>query len=999
MKKSTLYLLASALLAAALSVSPGLFAQSSSGPLSDPASRKLYDHACSLCEKGMYERARQEFEELSLKGEDSMVEGWRLLCAIGMQSEGVDILFDDYCLLYPYSPMIPRLRYEYALLLFDRRDYEGAGKLFSYIDVKDVSRRQRPEFLYKRAWCDFAVGNQNRAAERFEEVAGLKSPAYSGAACFTLGYINYDNGRFDEALRWFGKANDKRFADLSAYYTLDCRFQLKDYEYVVANGDELLPKFQDERAKHVARLLSESCLVLGKADRAKAIYDGLLAESPDTSRSGLFFTASLLYAVQDWQGARDKYMAMGDRSDSLGQIANYNLGYCNIRIRNKVEAMNCFRDASKQNFVPDITEDALFNYAKLAFDLNSDSSVFGEYMNRYPVEDKNDRIYSYIAVAALRNRDYAAAVEAFDKIDELDQTMKRNYMKSNYLRASQLIADKSWNDAVPYLKAAAYYARKNSPFRQLSRYWLGESYFRSGRFNDALEVFNELYNASALEGCKEGNLIPFNIAWCHFRKADYASARKWFDVYLSTGESGYRKGAMLRRADCDFLTRNYADAIRGYEEVSSRYPNVNDIYPYYQTGICYGLLGRNSDKVSALAPVQKADASSKYYSEANFELGRALVAAKRNDEARNCFLRLVDNPVDSVYFAKSAIELGMLCSNSGDLDAALAWYGSVVSKMPLSQSADDALAAMESIYQQRNDPQGYLDYLASIGRSSLKSEAEKERMFYNSAEQLYLSDDYERSLKALGEFMTAYPRSALMADAYFYMAECQRNLGRKEAACDSYSKVVELGSESYSEISMLQFAALSYSLQRYEDAYGAYARLREKGRMEANRYTALVGMMRSAWKARRYSDAIDAADALKEDIRSEKDLLREADWIRAKSFMQTSRRDEALAIFRELSRFPDTDEGAEASYLLIQDAYDRGEFDEAMNLCFDFSERSDGSRQYWLAKAFLVLGDCYAEKGEMVQAKATFESIKEGYGVKDDGVIEEVEQRLSYLNK
>ena len=988
MKKSSIYLLASVLLVAAFSVSSGLRAQS----------RDL-SRAISLCEKGMYERARQELELLDVGDGDSEVEGWRLLCAIGMQSEGVDILFDDYCLLYPYSPMIPRLRYEYGLLLFDRRDWQGAGKMFSYIDVKDVSRRQRPEFLYKRAWCDFEQGNTRRAAERFGEVAELKSPSYSGAACFALGYINYDEGRFSDALNWFEKAKDQRFADLSAYYKLDCRFQLKDYEYVVRNGDELLPKLQDERARHVARLLSESCLVLGKADKAKEIYDSLLAETPDTSRSGLFFTASLLYAVQDWQGAREKYMAMSDRSDSIGQIANYNLGYCNIRTRNKVEAMNCFRDASKQNFVPDITGDALFNYAKLAFDLNSDSSVFAEYMNRYPVEGKNDRIYSYIAVAALRNRDYAAAVDAFDKIDQLDQTMKRNYMKSNYLRASQLIADESWNDAVPYLKAAAYYARRNSPFRQLSRYWLGESYFRSGKYDDALGVFNELYNASALEGRKEGNLIPFNIAWCHFRKADYANARKWFDIYLSTGESGYRKGAMLRRADCDFLTRKYADAIRGYEEVSSKYPNVNDIYPYYQAGICYGLLGRNAEKVSALTPVQKAESSSKYYSEANFELGRSLVAAKRNDEARNCFLRLVDNPVDSLYYAKSAIELGTLCSNAGDYDAALGWYREVVAKMPLSQSADDALAAMESIYQQRNDPHGYLDYLASVGRSSLKSEAEKERMFYNSAEQLYLSEDYERSLKALSEFMNAYPRSALMADAYFYMAECQRNLGRKEAACDSYSKVVELGSESYGEIAMLQFAALSYSLQRYTQAYGAYRRLHDDARMEANRYTALVGMMRSAWKARRYDDAIAAADAVKKDIRSEKDLIREADWTRAKSYMQTSRREEALAIFGDLSRFPDSEEGAEASYLLIQDAYDRGDFDEAMNLCFNFSESSDGSRQYWLARAFIVLGDCYAEKGEMVQAQATFESIKEGYGVKDDGVIEEVDRRLAYLKK
>jgi hypothetical protein len=55
---------------------------------------------------------------------------------------------------------------------------------------------------------------------------------------------------------------------------------------------------------------------------------------------------------------------------------------------------------------------------------------------------------------------------------------------------------------------------------------------------------------------------------------------------------------------------------------------------------------------------------------------------------------------------------------------------------------------------------------------------------------------------------------------------------------------------------------------------------------------------------------------------------------------------------------------------------------------------------YWLAKSFIVLGDSFADRGELKQAKATFESIKEGYAGSADGddVLEDVEIRLQKLD-
>ena len=206
--------------------------------------------------------------------------------------------------------------------------------------------------------------------------------ATRGETEFQKKFVDFLQGQkdFPQACTWFEQsAKDPRFADLSNYYLLECKFMQKDYRYVVENGIALYDSVPEERRPHLARILSESYLVMGDAKKARSYYDSILKEKPRMNRSDWFYAGSVLYAVEDWQGAVENFTMMTDRVDSLGQIANYQLGYAYIKTKNKVAAMDAFKDASVLAFDPAIQEDAYFNYAKLAFDLNHDTSVFNDW--------------------------------------------------------------------------------------------------------------------------------------------------------------------------------------------------------------------------------------------------------------------------------------------------------------------------------------------------------------------------------------------------------------------------------------------------------------------------------------------------------------------------------------------------------------------------------------------------------------------------------------------
>lgn len=959
---------------------------------SGPDARLRY--ARELFEHGMYVKAREIFSGYP---HDMTASGYAVLCDVKMQSNGYETKLEKYISEYPFSGMVPQLRFAHALNLFAADDYPSASTEFAEVNVAGLYKNQLPEYTFKKAYSDFEIGLEEAARLGFMKVVGFPRNDYQAPSCYSIGYIWYEREKFSQAQEWFEKsAKDQRFAEVSSYYIMECRFMEKDYKYVTDHAAKMYASVPAERKSHLARIISESYLVQGDAASAKEYYDKT-SITEGTGRKDYFYAGSLLYALKDYKGAIDKFNLMKERTDSLGQIANYQMGYSYIQTKNKVAAYTAFKDAAEAGYDAEIQEDAYFNYAKLAFDLNNDPSVFDSYIRKYPEQAKGDRIYSYMALAALYNHDYAGAVEAYDKIDVLDADMKNNYMKANYLRADQLVSAGSYRSAIPCLKTAAYYSDKRTPFNQTARYWLAESYYRSDDYAQSAEMYKNLYNTSALYGKKEGNLIPYNVAYCYFKENDFKSAADWFDTYLQTGDKTRRRDALTRQADCFFIDKDYAGAIAAYETVIREYPQLDDLYPYYQAGVSYALTNRQKDEISLLSATRSASPDASFWCETEYELARAYMGAGDNTSASQVFSSIVSDGRDSTYKARALIGLGMISANESQYDEALAYYKRVVSGMPSSEYSEDALRAIESIYQTKQEPEQYFAYLKTLSGGKA-SEADQESMFFNAAEQIFLAENYQKALTSLQAYIDTYPSGADVLMAEFYMAESYKNLGKKEQACDMYRKVIESGDESFVEMASLNFAKLSYGLQHWSDAYAGYKSLLANARIDGNKHTATVGMMNSAFAGKDYKSAISDAGKVSADSKSTKDEKRRAQYVEAKSYLATSQRDKSFSILKTLSASPATPEGAEAAYLVIQDRYDQGKFEEVETLVYKLSD-SGTDQNYWLAKSFIVLGDSFAERGEMKQAKATFESIRDGYtpAGREDEVLDNVKMRLEKI--
>ena len=533
-------------------------------------------------------------------------------------------------------------------------------------------------------------------------------------------------------------------------------------------------------------------------------------------------------------------------------------------------------------------------------------------------------------------------------------------------------------------------------YNALATFWQGEIAYGRGNYDVALRDY-ESYLKRAPKTEPEYAMAFYNTGYCHFSKENMPRARESFVrfIELYPTQDGYRTDARNRLGDTYYSDRQFDEALKYYGQAAAASDDGAD-YARYQRAVTLGILGRTSEKIKALQQIIR-DGRGDYLDDATYELGRTFVAQERYREGAAVLEHFVETYVYSPYRSAALSELGLAYLNLGDKKKSLSYYDMVVKTAPQSSDAKDALQGIRDIYVSEGDAGGYFDYARKSGVEGDLTAMSRDSLSFAAARRIYLSGEPASAAKSLRSYLESYPKGYYTADALYCLSDCYLKTGERSRAIETLAALAGAGQNQYTHRALKTLAGMTFADERFTEAAAAYRKLADAESTAAGKAEAMNGYVRATIAAGDEERILSMADDVASYTAAGDLAWRESQF--AKAGILDRRGDAAAAqkIYKVLSANVKTSEGAESAYRVIESAFRAGDTARAEKLVLDFSDKGT-PHAFWLAKSFLVLGDIYVQKGDMFQARATYQSIVDGYTPADDGIVAEAKEKIKKLN-
>jgi TolA-binding protein len=396
--------------------------------------------------------------------------------------------------------------------------------------------------------------------------------------------------------------------------------------------------------------------------------------------------------------------------DELAQNAYYHLADCYVVTKDKNKARQAFEAAAEFDFDAKIKEDALFNYAKITYELsyspfNETIKAFDKYISLYPNSERNDAAYDYLVKVYMSTSNYREAMASIEKIKVKSQSVKKAYQRVAYYRALECFNNLDYPGAIENFDKALEAGDFNKNYHALALFWKAEALFRINEFNKSISVYNSFLKSGGIFALQEYKTAHYNLGYAYFQVKDYASAADYFRKYLNLEDDTRSEkvaDANNRLGDCNFLNREYSLAIVNYDKALRM--NVYDAdYALFQKAFCLGLQRDNQGKINALNALIQNYPNSSYQDDALYELGRTYERINQPQMAINNYKDLINKYPQSNLQNKALVQLGLVSYNANDFKGSVNYYKQVVEKSPNSPETQAALAGMKNSYVELND--------------------------------------------------------------------------------------------------------------------------------------------------------------------------------------------------------------------------------------------------------------------------------------------------------
>lgn len=988
MKKTFLHILVGSLLV--MFTASSLLAQRTR-QYDDP--QASFGLAMDLFQKEKYTVAQEVFKKVLTAIDDPgsitriQASYYHALCAYELFHKDATDLYTDFIRMYPENTLALLAQFQLARLHYREKEYKPALDAFKKTDIRQLSSEQKYEYYFKTGYCYLKGNNLSMAEQSFQKVLNAES-MYQGPANYYYAHIAYQQNDLDKALEAFERlTEDETFKDVVPLYIFQIKFKQHQYDEVIALGTQMTGLMDDGKNADMVRMLGEAYFKTGRYQDALPLLEKY-SKSPGSPMTpqDWYQLGYAWYQEGSYTQAIQAFQKTTSKQDSLAQNAFYHLGDCYIKTGQKQFALNAFLSAYKMDFDKAIREDALFNYAKLAYDLSFDPyneaiRALRQYISDYPASSRLDEANLYLVNLFMSTSHYQEALETIDKIRIKDEQLKRAYQKTAHFRGIELFNNRDFAGAIILFKKSLDFPLDRD-IHAANYYWMAESYYRVGSFDFAIEHYREFLSQQAAAHHPLYRLTSYNLGYAYYNQKNYSRAVEYFKKFINEGYPDVQimNDAYLRLGDCSFVNKSYDEAIGYYDQALQKRVADSD-YAMLQRALAYGGKGDFEHKAKLLKEYLTLYPRSTYTEEVLYELGITCILLNSDDEALEYFKKIPQDYPAGKYIRKSLLKSGLIYYNNGSNDLAITTLKKVISDYPGSEESREALEIIRNIYVDLNRVNEYLTYAQSLTFTDM-SLASQDSLSYFTAEDRYRKADCEAAMQGFTDYIDRFPQGSFLTRAYFYRSECELKNRQPEVALKGFTYVLQQPSTQFTENALMRVAAITYNMGDLPKALEAYQHLEEAASTKSVYLTALIGQMRCLYGTENFGEATSAAEKVLASEITETEVEAEASFILGKSALATRQTDKAMKAFQRVCDLVQDERAAESQYAIAWITCDNKAYPEAEKLTFDLINQYP-SYDYWVAKGFILLSDIYAGTGNYFQAKQTLQSIIDNYPGED----------------
>jgi TolA-binding protein len=925
------------------------------------------------------------------------------LAAMKLFNPDGEYRMNRYIADHPESHRLNEARLALGDYFYQNKNYRKATVYYELVNRQELASDDLSQYFFRLGYSLYIKGDKSRALLMFSEIKDIDTD-YTPPALYYFSHIAYEDKMYQTALDGFSRLkDDETFGGVVPFYIVQILYLQKDYDGILAMAPALLESAGKERAVEIYRFIGDAYYNKENYKEALPYLEKYSAGAKASAREDKYQLAYCYYKTDEIDKAIKIFLEIGARNDLLSQNIWFLLGDCYLQKGEKKRSQFGFGEASKMDFDKKIKEEALFNYAKLAYETSYSPfgeviSAFQKYIDLYPGSEKIQEAYDYLVATFLQVKNYQAALASLDKIRNKDSRLEEAYQRVAFFRGMELFKNIEIEASIDMFDKSLKYEKYNRSLRARAIYWRGEAWYRLARFDKARSDYEMFMGIPGSMMLSEYNLVRYNLGYALFNLKDYTNALNHFKTFES-GVTNVKPEVLAdaknRIADCYFVSTNYPLAISYYDKVIE-YGKVDADYAMFQKGFSQGLMNDQRGKIAVLTSLIGNLPGSSYVPNAIFERGRAWILLEDFSKGEADLNTIISSHPSSPFVPRAIVQLGLLYYNLGENSKAIAQFKKVIENFKSSTEARDAMTGLKNTYVDDNDVESYFTYVKTLDGYGDVNQAERDSLLYESGENLYIAGKYDKASEIFRNYLTEFSSGSFRQNAQFYLAESLGALGSNEDALKLYIQVADEPNNQFIEQSLMAASAILFEKEDFSASFDYYERLERVAGKSENVLVALKGQLRSSYQAGDAQKTISAAEKIINAANIPEELVREATFMSAKANYSLNNFPEALKNFKKIANELTSEEGAESKFRVAELLNKNGQTAESEKEISEFIDQNT-PHQYWMARIFLLLADISIKKGDTLQARATLQTLKDYYTIDSDGILDEVRAKLESL--